>query len=56
MQHADRTREAYVVRPHDDHFAPYAAQIGQGVARSKSAAIDDELGLGRLRRQLDAEA
>jgi hypothetical protein len=56
MEHAHRPRQRHVGRAHDDHLTPHAAQIGQRVARGKSAAIDDDVGVGIRQGQLDAEA
>ena len=41
---------------HDHHLAAHAAQVRQGVASGKAAAVDDDVGRRVLRRQLDTEA
>ena len=56
MQHAHRPLQRHVGRAHDHHLAAHAAQVRQGVASGKAAAIDDDVGQRVLWRQLDTEA
>ena len=56
MKHADGPREGDVATAHHHHLATHAAQVGQSVARSEAAAVDDHVARSIFGRHLDAEA